>query len=98
MPWTETTDLRFEKYFRWEKLRFTLGVDINNLFNKRNIRTVYEETGLAYDSTHPLNPEDEDIDPNDPRTKNWSYGTLYDHNPRFYSSPRNIIFRVGLSF
>jgi outer membrane receptor protein involved in Fe transport len=98
MPWTETTDLRFEKYFRWDKLRLTLGVDINNLFNKRNIRTVYEETGLAYDSTHPLNPEDEDIDPNDPKTKNWSFGTLYDHNPRFYSSPRNVIFRLGLSF
>jgi outer membrane receptor protein involved in Fe transport len=98
MPWTETTDMRFEKYFRWDKLRLTLGCDINNLFNKRNVRGIYTETGTAYDSTHPENPEDRDIDPNDPKTKNWSFGTEYDHNPRNYSAPRNIIFRIGLSF
>ena len=97
-PWTETTDLRFEKYFRMKDLKLTLGVDVNNLFNKRNLRGVYEETGNAYDSTHPLNPEDEDIDPNDPKTKNWSFGTEYDHNPRNYQPPRNVIFRIGLSF
>ena len=56
------------------------------------------ETGTAYDSTNPLNPEDRDIDPNDPKTKNWSFGTLFDHNPRNYGPPRNIIFRVALSF
>ncbi|KPL06035.1 hypothetical protein AMJ86_10050 [bacterium SM23_57] len=90
--------MRFEKYFRMKDLKLTLGVDINNLFNKHNLRGVYEETGNAYDSTHPLNPEDEDIDPNDPKTKNWSFGTEYDHNPRNYQPPRNVVFRIGLSF
>jgi len=107
-PWTETTDLRFEKYFRIkygtdgegqaQSLRLILGVDVNNLFNKHNVRGIYAETGTAYDSTNPENPEDRDIDPNDPKTKNWSFGTLYDHNPRNYSPPRNIIFRLALSF
>ena len=105
MPWTETTSLRAEKYFTWkdaqkknDRLKLTLGVDVNNLFNKHNVNAVYAETGNAYDSTSPLNPEDRDIDPYDPKTKNWSYGTLYDHNPRNYSPGRNIIFRIGLSF
>jgi outer membrane receptor protein involved in Fe transport len=98
MPWTETTSLRVEKYFTWwdakrknEKLKLTLGMDVNNLFNKRNVRGIYGDTGTAYDSTNPLNPDDRD-------TGGQMMGTLYDHNPRNYGPGRNIIFRVGLSF
>jgi outer membrane receptor protein involved in Fe transport len=98
MPWTETTDLRFEKYFRVKygkdakdqdrAMRITLGMDINNLFNKHNVLAVYGATGNAYDSTHPDDPADTD----------GTLGSAYDHNPRNYGPPRQILFRVGMSF
>jgi outer membrane receptor protein involved in Fe transport len=94
MPWTETTSIKVEKYFTWkdaqkknDRLKLTLGVDVNNLFDKHNINAVYAETGNAYDSTSPNNPADRGPE-----------GTLSDHNPRNYGPGRNIVFRIGLSF
>ena len=90
-PWSEKTNLKIEKYFLFNKERNTqlvLGIDVSNLFNKKNIRALYAETGSPYYSTSPLNP-DYPI----------SVGKYdYDHNPRNFSPGRNVMFRVGFQF
>ena len=90
-PWTEKTNLKFEKYYSFsskKNLRFILGVDVNNLFDKENVNTLYSETGNPYSAVHPLNPT---YDP---------YGSRddYDQNPRNFSPGRNVMFRFGVQF
>jgi outer membrane receptor protein involved in Fe transport len=95
-PWHEVTNLKFEKYFTLKgNTHLMAGVDVRNLFDRENIRELYTETGNAYDSTHPDHYDSE-----------WSefwpgpydVGTDYDHNPRYYDPPRQIIFSVGMTF
>ena len=90
-PWQETTSIKFEKYFKLGKnsrTQFVAGIEVDNLFNKQNINTLYSETGSPYYSNHPLNPG---YDP---------FGSKYDYdtNPRNFDPGRNVIFRFGVQF
>lgn len=92
MPWTETTNLKFEKYFRLgsnARHQFVTGVEIRNLFDKRNVRSIYEATGTTYLATNPEDPDYATYYPDK---------LVYDGNPRMYSSPRNVLFKIGYNF
>ena len=92
MPWTETTNFKFEKYFRLgdnARHQFVAGVEIRNLFNKRNVRSIYEATGTTFLATH---PEDENY------VLYYPEKLVYDSNPRMYSAPRNVLLKVGYNF
>lgn len=94
LPWHELTTLKFEKYYTLTSSenkpgsRLLLGMTVNNVFNKRNVQTVYPETGNPTQAIHPLNPS---YNPGDNRQE-------YDNNPRHFSSGRNILFRIGWTF
>ncbi|MBD3167480.1 TonB-dependent receptor [bacterium] len=89
MPWTETTSVRFEKYFSiTERFRTIVGFEVRNLFDKQNWRTLYEETGSPYYAVHPLNDE------YNPFVDRYDY----DANPRNFGAGRQILFRVGFEF
>ena len=91
LPWHETTTLKFEKYYsvgRMGNNRLFFGFTVGNLFNKRNVDAVYTQTGTADKAVNPLNPE---YNPFENRQD-------YDANPRNYSSPRNVLFRIGMTF
>jgi outer membrane receptor protein involved in Fe transport len=92
MPWTENTDFRFEKYYRVGKSKrhqFVTGMEIRNLFNKRNWRNIYSATGTTYLAMHPANPDYPIYYPNK---------AVYDANPRMYSAGRNVLLRLGYKF
>ncbi|MFH1011374.1 MAG: TonB-dependent receptor, partial [bacterium] len=90
-PWTETTNLKFDKNFRWRGIVFTLGTEIYNLWDKRNWRVIYTDTGNPYDSTNPANPDNALEDPG-------NAGTDYDHNPRNLYAPRQIFLHFKVAF
>ena len=95
-PWHELTNLKFEKYFTIRgNTNIVAGLQVDNLFDTKNVRTLYTETGNAYDSTHPL-----DVTSAYQETFPGPYnvGTDFDHNPRNYDPPRQIIFSLGLVF
>jgi hypothetical protein len=45
MPWEITTDIQINKYFYFFGMLETFYLRISNLFDRRNIRSVYSETG-----------------------------------------------------
>ncbi|UCE17323.1 MAG: TonB-dependent receptor [Gemmatimonadota bacterium] len=45
MPWEITTDVRLSKYFNLFGLKETFYIKIDNIFNRRNVRSVYSQTG-----------------------------------------------------
>ena len=90
-PWTEKTSLKIEKYFEINtgtKIEPYIGLEIDNLFNKHNISTLYAETGSPYYAIHPDNPE---YNPSGVRDD-------YDSNPRNFDPGRNIMVRFGVKF
>jgi len=92
MPWTETTNLKFEKYFRLGSTlrhQFVLGVEVRNVFNKRNVRSIYPETGTTYLATSAENTD---------YVLYYPEKLVYDSNPRMYGSPRNVLLKVGYNF
>lgn|GEM_PF-568921 len=92
MPWTEDTDLKFEKYFRLggqKRHQVVTGFEIRNVFNKRNQRSIYSATGTTYLAMHPSNPDYSIYYPNK---------AMYDANPRMYSEGRNVLLRFGYKF
>ncbi|MBL7075452.1 TonB-dependent receptor [candidate division KSB1 bacterium] len=91
-PWTETTDLMIEKYFMLRNTELTLGLEVHNLFNKKNVAQVFGETGSPTQRYHPDNP--------DYYTYYSAYTdrTDYDHNPRNFEPPRQILVRLKWSF
>ncbi len=92
MPWTEKTDLKFEKYFRLGgsgRHQLVTGVEIKNLFNKRNVRDLYSATGSTYLAMHPENPD---------YVLYYPEKSVYDANPRMYSAGRNVLLKIGYKF
>ncbi|MBL7190968.1 TonB-dependent receptor [bacterium] len=90
-PWTEKTSLKFEKYFKPFKnsaLEPYFGIEVDNLFNKKNISELYAETGSPYYATHPDNPNYNPI----------GQRGDYDANPRNFDPGRNVSFRFGVRF
>jgi outer membrane receptor protein involved in Fe transport len=94
MPMTTTTDLKFDKFWKLtKKLKLTTGFEIYNLFNKKNVRGLYAETGNPYDSTHPDNTTQGQAD-----ILAENSGTDFDHNPRNIGSPRQIMLHLKIGF
>ncbi|MBN2354691.1 TonB-dependent receptor [candidate division KSB1 bacterium] len=63
MPWEIITDLRLSKYFRFLGMNQAVYLQIYNLFNRRNIRSVYSETGKWDDDGLYSTPYDLDASP-----------------------------------
>ncbi|RKX27450.1 MAG: hypothetical protein DRP45_01025 [Candidatus Zixiibacteriota bacterium] len=94
LPANYTVDMRFNKdmYFGAGANMLTFFVEVDNLFNRRNVLNVYSRTGLADDDAQSAvtgfaledQPEVE------------RYDNLYDHDPLHYSPPRTV--RTGLEF
>ena len=89
-PFTMTTDVKFDKFWKLTKeLKLATGVEVYNLFNRRNVRELYAETGNPYDSTHELNQDAREDD---------NLGTDYAHNPRNFYPPRQLLLHFKLEF
>lgn len=52
-PWTGTLDMRVSKQFTLSRLRFEVFSDVTNVFDKRNVITVFTTTGSPYSSALP---------------------------------------------
>ncbi len=87
-PWWERTNVRFEKYFDYAGIKWITGLQVYNLWDKRNVNSIYAETGSATIAVHPFNP---DYNPGLDRTD-------YDANPRNFGSGRQILVKVGMEF
>ncbi len=63
MPWEITTDIRLSKYFKFLGVKETVYAQIFNVFDRRNIRSVYSETGKWDDDGLYSTPHDLDASP-----------------------------------
>ncbi|MBI5806690.1 TonB-dependent receptor [candidate division TA06 bacterium] len=50
MPWTTSTNLRLSRSFSIWRLNYNLVAEIENLFNNKNVNTVYSNTGDPIDN------------------------------------------------
>jgi outer membrane receptor protein involved in Fe transport len=88
-PNTVNLDMKVDKYWKLTKhLTLTTGVEIYNVLNRRNVRSLYAETGNTYDASHELDQTSR-YDAN--------MGKDYDHNPRNYGAPRQILLHFRIS-
>ncbi len=95
-PWHEVTNLKFEKYFALKgNTHLVAGINVRNIFDRKNVRELYTETGNTYDSTHPDNLVDafSEFYPGP-----FDIGTDYDHNPRNYDPPLQVLVSLGITF
>jgi outer membrane receptor protein involved in Fe transport len=91
--WT-WVDLNFEKYFQINKLKFSVFVEINNLFDTKNSAIINPVTGKAYEYGDPLQSSS-----NDPKYPDLqSPISPYPLNPARYLTVRNIKVGVSLKF
>ncbi len=88
LPWSETTNVKFEKYWDIGNVKTIAGIEVRNLWDKKNINRIYTETGSPIYAVHPLNP---DYNPYLDRYE-------YDANPRNYGPGRQILFKLGFEF
>ncbi len=95
LPANYSVDMRFNKDFnvgRTSRL-LTFFVEVDNLFDRKNVINVYSRTGLPNDDARvpqaslALNQEDLD-----------HYDYLSDHDPQNYSAPRTVRTGFELSF
>jgi len=88
-----TVDMRFNKDFRvgTGNLLASFFVEVDNVFNKRNVLDLYSRTGEADDDGNQIVPtlgvSVDDIE---------YWDSLYDYDPQHYSPPRTI--RTGIEF
>ena len=47
LPWTFNTDLKAEKIFKLSGVNLTLGLEVLNLFNRKNTTGIFPQTGLT---------------------------------------------------
>ncbi|MFH1372550.1 MAG: TonB-dependent receptor [bacterium] len=95
LPANYTVDMRFNKdlAFGANGHPLSLFIEVDNLFNRRNVVNVYSRTGQADNdglqagAGFALNQDDLD-----------HYDQLYDHDPQHYSPPRTIRAGFELSF
>jgi len=90
MPYTLRFDLRFDKQFYLSSANsnfVTLFAEVENLFDRRNVVSVYENTGEADDNGSLSVNESE-------QEQYWK--TLLSHDPQNYTSPREV--RIGMSY
>jgi outer membrane receptor protein involved in Fe transport len=92
LPANYTVDLRFNKDFRLLRGQLlSFFVEVDNLFNERNVLNVYSRTGVADDDGQ-ITGAGLALDQNVVE----AYDQLYDHDPQNYNPPRTI--RTGLEF
>lgn len=83
MPPNYSIDLKINKDFTIAKMDYSFYIWIENLTNRRNVSSVYSETGL---------PDDSDID------DGLGNGMDYDKSPANWSAQRNIKFGLAVSW
>jgi len=97
LPAKYTVDMRFNKdvYVKNEGMYFSFFVEVENLFNRRNVTEVYSNTGRADDDGR-LYDLTSDPDGEGPLTAEDvnNYYRLMAQDPQNFSAPRT--FRVGL--
>jgi len=96
LPASYSVDMRFNKDFAISSggNQLTWFVEVDNLFNRRNVLDVYSRTGLPDDDANmfqgfALGTEEE-------QEAAARYDRLYDHDPLNFSPPRTV--RTGLEF
>ncbi|MEW6050052.1 MAG: TonB-dependent receptor [Candidatus Zixiibacteriota bacterium] len=95
LPANYSVDMRFNKDFRFGPSRnlLTFFVEVDNLFNKKNVLNVYTRTGLPDDDRQRVGSglalNENELNRLD---------RLYDHDPQNYSAPRTIRTGFELSF
>lgn len=95
LPASYSVDMRFNKDFHLGKdlQILTLFVEVDNLFNSRNVINVYTRTGRPDDDAvlagAGLALDTDDVS---------RYNYLYDHDPQNYSPPRTVRFGLEYSF
>lgn len=95
LPANYTVDMRFNKDFPFGAGGYPLSlfVEVDNLFNRRNVIDIYSRTGQpdndGFQTGAGLALDQEDLD--------W-YDQLYDHDPQHYSPPRTIRAGFELNF
>lgn len=92
LPANYTVDMRFNKHFRIASGNLvTFFLEVDNLFDKRNILNVYTRTGL---------PDDDAVSPGTSLAVRQDEideaNRLYDHDPLNFSAPRTV--RTGFEF
>ncbi len=93
LPTKNSVDMRFNKDFiiGRDSRALTFFVEVDNLFDRRNVINVYSRTGLpdndAQSQQAGLALNQEELD---------HYDYLSDHNPQNYSAPRSV--RTGFEF
>jgi outer membrane receptor protein involved in Fe transport len=58
LPWVFNTDLKVEKVFQMPGVNMTLGLEVLNLFNRKNVTGVFPQTGLTDAYGTPLSYDD----------------------------------------
>ncbi len=87
-------DLNFEKYITIDKLKFSIFVEVNNLFDFKNSAIINPVTGKAYEFGDPV-PNSWN-DPNYPDLQ--APINPYPFNPARYLTKRNIKFGISFRF
>jgi len=99
LPAKYSVDMRFNKdvYINKNNLFFSFFVEIENLFNRKNVIDVYSNTGRPDDDDR-RQPDGADPDGDGPYTVEDAnrYYRLMAHDPQNFSAPRTI--RAGLEF
>jgi outer membrane receptor protein involved in Fe transport len=83
-------DLGFQKHFLWKKLKYSLSLEVTNLFDHRNVVIINPLTGDAYKKNDviPYGEGDSYLPENGSKLPLWS-------DPSRYLAPRNI--KLGLA-
>lgn len=84
MPVFQAVDIRLDKNFQMWKLNYTVSLRVNNLFDSKNVNTVYAATGLAYTSQN--------------NNGQILTGSTVDTDPVNYDPGRQVMFGMSLNF
>jgi outer membrane receptor protein involved in Fe transport len=88
-------DLRFVKNFRFWSMKYSVNLEIRNLFDQKNAQIVNPVTGKAYETGDPTLGSW-----NDPLYPDLSHpiSSPFPYNPARYLAPRQIILGFSVSF
>jgi hypothetical protein len=95
LPANYTVDMRFNKDFDMKfpgASQLSFFVEVDNLFNKKNVLNVYTNTGRPDNDGQILGTS---VAINNPELIGY-YNQLYDHDPQNFSPPRTI--RLGMEY
>jgi len=84
LPSTAFTDVKLHKRFRISGMEYTMQLWVNNLFNNKNVQTVYSATGL--------------YNTNNNQSGIIGAGTDRQADPSYLGRGRQVILGVGLQF